>query len=127
LEAVKREGGLDENSQTLVISVIGPQSAGKSLLMNFLFGTQFLTSAGRCTKGVYMSLMKYSEPGSSKTKNILLLDTEGIQSAEGRDPLFDRRIVYFIMGISHVVLICNKSEINRSMADVIKLVADAVK
>mmetsp|Transcript_3190 Transcript_3190/g.4867 ORF Transcript_3190/g.4867 Transcript_3190/m.4867 type:complete len:96 (+) Transcript_3190:136-423(+) len=95
--------------------------------MNFLFGTQFLTSAGRCTKGVYMSLMKYSEPGSSKTKNILLLDTEGIQSAEGRDPLFDRRIVYFIMGISHVVLICNKSEINRSMADVIKLVADAVK
>ena len=49
----------DKDSDLLVVSVIGPQSAGKSLLLNFLFGAQFLTSAGRCTKGIYCSLMRY--------------------------------------------------------------------
>mmetsp|Transcript_19055 Transcript_19055/g.29235 ORF Transcript_19055/g.29235 Transcript_19055/m.29235 type:complete len:115 (-) Transcript_19055:4123-4467(-) len=93
--------------------------------MNFLFGTQFVTSAGRCTKGVYLSLMKYIDKGG-KTKNILLLDTEGIQSAEARDPQFDRRIIYFIMGVSHVVLMCNKGEMNAQMGEVIKLVSDAI-
>jgi len=94
--------------------------------MNFLFGTQFMTAAGRCTKGIYLSLMKYVDPHSRKTKNILILDTEGIQSMEGRDPLFDRRIVYFIMCVSHVVLMCNKAEMNADMSEVVKLVADAL-
>lgn len=29
------------DQEVIVVSVIGPQSAGKSLLLNFLFGTQF--------------------------------------------------------------------------------------
>ena len=45
------------NDEILVISVIGPQSSGKSLLLNTLFGTQFQSSAGRCTKGVYGCLI----------------------------------------------------------------------
>jgi len=102
----------NKDADTLVVSVIGPQSAGKSLLMNFLFGCQFLTSAGRCTKGIYCSVIKYKNKRSGKMQNILILDTEGIQSAEARDFYFDRRVVYFIMCISHVVLICNKQEMN---------------
>ena len=70
----------------MVVSVIGPQSSGKSLLMNFIFGTQFLSSAGRCTKGIYASIIKYKCRLSGKNKKILILDTEGIQSAEARDP-----------------------------------------
>ena len=31
--------GPEEDEDVLVVSVLGPQSAGKSLLMNFLFGT----------------------------------------------------------------------------------------
>ena len=76
--------------------------------MNFLFGCQFLASAGRCTKGIYSSVIRYRNQESGKLQNILIVDTEGIQSAEGRDSYFDRRIVYFIICISHVVLICNK-------------------
>ena len=43
----------NRTERILVISVIGPQSSGKSTLLNFLFGCEFLTSVGRCTKGVY--------------------------------------------------------------------------
>ena len=60
------------------MSVIGVQSSGKSLLLNFLFGTQFHSSAGRCTKGVYTSILTYECPKSNRKKKILLLDTEGI-------------------------------------------------
>ena len=94
--------------------------------MNFLFGTQFVTAAGRCTKGIYCSLMKYECPYTHKVKNILILDTEGIQSAEARDTNFDKRIVFFIVCVSHVVLMCNKGEMNSTMSEVVKLVADAV-
>ena len=42
--------GIDtECSKCIVACVIGPQSSGKSTLMNFCFGTQFLASTGRCT------------------------------------------------------------------------------
>ena len=80
--------------------------------MNFIFGTQFLSSAGRCTKGVYASIIKYKCRKSGKNKKILILDTEGIQSAEARDPQFDKQIVYYILCISHVILMCNKGEMN---------------
>ena len=43
--------------KALVVSVFGPQSSGKSTLLNYLFGTQFLSSTGRCTKGMYGAVM----------------------------------------------------------------------
>ena len=45
------------NSRVLVISVLGPQSSGKSTLLNYMFGCLFATSAGRCTKGIYGSII----------------------------------------------------------------------
>ena len=45
-----------------------------------------MSSAGRCTKGVYASILKYKCNKTGKNKKILILDTEGIQSAEARDP-----------------------------------------
>ncbi len=44
------------NKKVFVISVIGAQSSAKSTLINYLFRCSFETSAGRCTKGVYMSV-----------------------------------------------------------------------
>ena len=41
-----------------VVAVIGPQSSGKSTLMNYAFGTQFFTADGRCTSGIYFTLQK---------------------------------------------------------------------
>ena len=45
-----------KKDRVIVVCVIGPQSSGKSTLMNFAFGTQFFTSTGRCTKGIYFTL-----------------------------------------------------------------------
>ena len=39
------------NKKFFVICIIGPQNSGKSTLLNFLFGTLFTASDGRCTKG----------------------------------------------------------------------------
>eukprot|EP00347_Sterkiella_histriomuscorum_P019938 403339726 len=117
---------IHENSDEdiLVVSVIGPQSSGKSLLLNFLFGTQFQSAAGRCTKGVYGYMILVKNQNSQQNKKILILDTEGIQAAEARDERFDRRIVFFILSVSHIVLICSKSEMNNQMSEIIKLAAE---
>lgn len=44
------------DEKIFVVAVIGPQSHGKSTLMNYAFGTQFLTADGRCTSGIYFTL-----------------------------------------------------------------------
>ncbi|CAM4850943.1 unnamed protein product [Rotaria magnacalcarata] len=45
--------------RVLVISVIGPQSSGKSTLLNYMFGTSFDVRDGRCTRGKQYSLYYY--------------------------------------------------------------------
>jgi GTPase Era involved in 16S rRNA processing len=114
-----------QDDNILVVSVIGPQSSGKSLLLNTLFGTQFLSSAGRCTRGIYGCLIdiKIMRNGTNYNK-ILILDTEGIQSTEAPDEGFDRRVVFYVLCVSHIVLICNKQEMNKNMEDIIKLASD---
>ena len=74
-------------------------------MLNKIFGTSFLSASGRCTKGVYFSIIRYKDEG--KMKKILILDTEGIQSIEGKDGVFDKRLIYFAIGVSHAVFICN--------------------
>lgn len=37
----------------MVIGIVGRQSSGKSTLLNTVFGCDFMSSVGRCTKGVY--------------------------------------------------------------------------
>lgn len=44
-----------------VVSIIGKQSSGKSTLLNFLFGCDFATSEGRCTRGVYGTYYRFSK------------------------------------------------------------------
>ena len=98
---------------------MGPQSSGKSLILNSLFGVNFLSAAGRCTRGVYGCLLDIKN--STKYKKILLLDTEGIQSAESTDKSYDKRVVFYALSVSHIVLICNKGEINTGMIDILRL------
>jgi len=93
--------------------------------MNYLFGTSFLSSSGRCTKGIYSSILRFKDK-DGVYKRILILDTEGIQSSEARDTTFDKRIVYYAICVSHVVLMCNRGEMNAPMTETIKLVADAI-
>jgi hypothetical protein len=109
----------NDNSRTFILSIMGPQSSGKSTLLNFLFGTQFASSSGRCTKGVYGSTMKIKN--HPKYDQILILDTEGILSAERNDRIFDRKLFLFCLLISNATIICNKGDINKEMNEVLKL------
>ena len=115
---------LGDDVKTLIVSVVGPQSSGKSFIMNYLFGTLFLSASGRCTKGVYGSVLTYKGK-DNKDCRILVIDTEGIQSNEARDEKFDRQLIFYMICVSHVVLICNNGEMNNPMAEIVKLAADA--
>ncbi|CAE8738257.1 unnamed protein product, partial [Polarella glacialis] len=76
LVEVLKELGAEHSRELFVISVIGIQSSAKSTLLNYLFGCGFATSAGRCTRGLYCSLME------SSGRTLLILDTEGLMSLE---------------------------------------------
>ena len=57
---------------------------------------------------------------------MLILDSEGIQSTEALNEAFDKRVVFYILCVSHIVLICNKGEMNKNMEDTIKLATDCI-
>ena len=66
-------------------------------------------SAGRCTKGLNAMLLRTD---FEDTKEILILDSEGIFSIERDDPKFDRRLATFCMAVSNLILINIKGELN---------------
>ena len=68
------------NERCLVISIIGPQSSGKSTLLNFLFGCDFATSEGRCTRGVYGTFFRFNDQFMANFDGIFVIDTEGLFS-----------------------------------------------
>ncbi|CAD7949751.1 unnamed protein product [Amoebophrya sp. A120] len=120
-----------------VISVIGAQSSAKSTLMNFLFGSEFAVSAGRCTCGLYASVFftnKSNAAGSSSaSKNqeyaILVLDSEGLLgvSDSSRGDIFDGQMTLMCLNCSHVVLINHKGELSRQLQDLIEICLFAMR
>ena len=78
----------------IVVSIFGPQSSGKSTLLNCCFGCKFLTSAARCTKGIYASLSKLSRP-INDSDYFLILDTEGLDAIEKGKTIQDTSCIHF--------------------------------
>eukprot|EP00245_Coleochaete_scutata_P003871 TRINITY_DN1586_c0_g1_i1.p1 TRINITY_DN1586_c0_g1~~TRINITY_DN1586_c0_g1_i1.p1 ORF type:complete len:1399 (+),score=355.16 TRINITY_DN1586_c0_g1_i1:622-4197(+) len=73
----------NEGLQILTLSILGEQSSGKSTLCNILFGTSMKASAGACTRGVHMQMVKaegFNAKKYGKFDYILLLDTEGLRA-----------------------------------------------
>ena len=109
----------------LVLSIIGPQSSGKSTLLNYVFGCKFLTSTGRCTRGVYGSLLELNKP-INRSKFLLVLDTESIDSVERSSAIhFDRTLIVFCLSVSNVVIINLIGELNNEMQELMKICADS--
>lgn len=102
---------------------MGPQSSGKSTLLNFLFGAHFRASAGRCTKGLNAMLLRTD---LEETKEILILDSEGIFSIERNDPMYDRRLATFCIAVSNLVMINIKGEINIEIEKVLQVAVYAL-
>ncbi|CAK0840853.1 unnamed protein product [Prorocentrum cordatum] len=116
LRELDRDLGVDARRRPLlVISVIGVQSSGKSTLMNYLFGCSFATHVGRCTKGLYISLLE------TQRELIVILDTEGLLSVEARDDVFDKQVALMTMACSDLVIVNNRGELGRHVGDLFQV------
>ena len=109
------------NSELVVITVLGPQSTGKSTLLNHLFGSKFHVSDGRCTKGLNAMLLKTD---LDDVKEFLILDSEGLFSLEKDNKEYDKHMVIFCFSVSNFVLINMKGELN---VEVEEILAEAIK
>ena len=118
------------SDHVVVISVLGPQSSGKSTLLNFLFGCNFVTSSGRCTKGIYGTYFKVSNFNSCD--GILVLDTEGLfgllneKEKETRDK-FDKKLVLFCLAMSDFVFINFKGDIDITLTNVLEVCQNSLQ
>ncbi|CAF4006430.1 unnamed protein product [Rotaria sp. Silwood2] len=110
-----------------VMSIIGPQNSGKSTLLNFLFGTLFEVREGRCTRGVYGTLVKIRSEAVTHDlippdyDYILLIDTEGLLSIEKGDEQYDKRLILFCLAISHLVIVNISGEIHETLKQMLIL------
>ena len=58
-----------------IVSIIGPQSSSNSTLLSHLFDCDFNVSDGRCTRGIYGSIIKSNIP---EYDYIMIIDSEGL-------------------------------------------------
>ncbi|CAM2722023.1 unnamed protein product [Rotaria socialis] len=105
--------GKNARSAPCVVSVIGEQSSAKSSLLNTCFGTNFRVSSGRCTIGIYASVVHWGE------LSVVLLDTEGLLSVEEASALLDNQIVTMAMLSSHLTIINHKGEFSTILSSLI--------
>ncbi|CAF1009032.1 unnamed protein product, partial [Didymodactylos carnosus] len=113
------------HKRILVISVLGPQNSGKSTLLNYMFGTLFEVREGRCSRGIYGSLVKCKN--IPDIDYILLIDTEGLLSIEKNDREYDLCLVLFCLAVSHLVIVNILGDINETIKDMLTLCADSLK
>uniref|UniRef100_A0A3B3D4V4 VLIG-type G domain-containing protein n=3 Tax=Oryzias melastigma TaxID=30732 RepID=A0A3B3D4V4_ORYME len=125
-EVIKKLG----DQRVFVLSVLGVQSSGKSTMLNAMFGLQFAVSAGRCTKGAYMQLLKLSEEIKTDFKfdYVLVVDTEGLRALEleGHNTLHhDNELATFVVGLGNMTLINVFGENPAEMQDILQIVVQA--
>ncbi|XP_016118335.1 interferon-induced very large GTPase 1-like [Sinocyclocheilus grahami] len=127
---------LDQLNQKLgdrrvfVLSVLGLQSSGKSTMLNAMFGLQFVVSAGRCTRGAFMQLVKVSDEMKTQMNfdYILVVDTEGLRAPElaGRSTIHhDNELATFVIGLGSMTLINIFGENPSEMQDILQIVVQA--
>ncbi|KAL5728778.1 Cell wall protein rhd3 [Ranunculus cassubicifolius] len=115
-DGVFNVSGLDTFSKTVklgdcglsyaVVSIMGPQSSGKSTLLNHLFGTNFremdaFRGRSQTTKGIWMARCAGIEPCT------IVMDLEGTDGRERGedDTAFEKQSALFALAVSDVVLI----------------------
>ncbi|KAI2644728.1 Interferon-induced very large GTPase 1 [Labeo rohita] len=118
------------DQRVFVLSVLGIQSSGKSTMLNAMFGLQFAISAGRCTRGAFMQLVRVSDEMKTHMNfdYILVVDTEGLHALElaGRSTRHhDNELATFVVGIGNLTLINIFGENPSEMQDILQIVVQA--
>ncbi|XP_054239346.1 interferon-induced very large GTPase 1-like [Indicator indicator] len=118
------------DKRVFVLSVLGIQSTGKSTLLNAMFGLQFNVSAGRCTRGAFMQLIKVDVKLQEDVgfDYVLVVDTEGLRATEmaNKQSLnHDNELATFVIGIGNMTLINILGENPSEMQDVLQIAVQA--
>ncbi|XP_039541661.1 interferon-induced very large GTPase 1-like [Pimephales promelas] len=118
------------DQRVFVLSVLGIQSSGKSTMLNAMFGLEFAVSAGRCTRGAFMQLVKVSDEMKTQMNfdYILVVDTEGLRALElaGRSiQHHDNELATFVVGLANLTLINIFGENPSEMQDILQIVVQA--
>ena len=96
------------DAKIFVISVLGIQSSGKSTMLNTMFGLDFPVHAGRCTIGVFASLIPVSDElkTASNFDYLLIIDTEGlIGSGDTELRKHDNKLTTFTIGVADLTIV----------------------
>ncbi|XP_026075170.1 interferon-induced very large GTPase 1-like [Carassius auratus] len=118
------------DQRVFVLSVLGLQSSGKSTMLNAMFGLEFAVSAGRCTRGAFMQLVRVSDEMKTQMNfdYILVVDTEGLRALElsGRSTRdHDNKLATFVVGLANLTLINIFGENPSEMQDILQIVCQA--
>ncbi|XP_039535101.1 interferon-induced very large GTPase 1-like [Pimephales promelas] len=121
---------LGDQTRVFVLSVLGIRSSGKSTMLNAMFGLQFAVSAGRCTRGAFMQLVKVSDEMKTQMNidYILVVDTEGLRALEltGRPKNHhDNELATFVVGLGNMTLINIFGENPSEMQEILQIVVQA--
>ncbi|KAK7175521.1 hypothetical protein R3I93_002438 [Phoxinus phoxinus] len=122
---------LGDQTRVFVLSVLGLQSSGKSTMLNAMFGLQFAVSAGRCTRGAFMQLVRVSDEMKTQMNfdYILVVDTEGLNALElaGRSTRHhDNELATFVVGLANLTLINIFGENPSEMQDILQIVVQVL-
>ncbi|XP_026120546.1 interferon-induced very large GTPase 1-like [Carassius auratus] len=118
------------DQRVFVLSVLGLQSSGKSTMLNAMFGLEFAVSAGRCTRGAFMQLVRVSDGMKTQmnTEYILVVDTEGLRALElaGKSTRgHDNELATFVVGLGNLTLINIFGETPAEIKDILQIVVQA--
>ncbi|KAL0201877.1 hypothetical protein M9458_005064 [Cirrhinus mrigala] len=116
--------------RVFVLSVLGIQSSGKSTMLNAMFGLQFAVSAGRCTRGAFMQLIRVSDEMKTQMNidYILVVDTEGLRALELTGSSIrhhDNELATFVVGLGNLTLVNIFGENPSEMQDILQIVVQA--
>ncbi|KAM4021971.1 interferon-induced very large GTPase 1-like isoform 1-T2 [Anomaloglossus baeobatrachus] len=122
--------GILGDKKLYILSVLGIQSTGKSTLLNAMFGLQFAVSAGRCTRGAFMQLIKVDEELKHELKfeYLLIIDTEGLRAVElskTNAVNHDNELATFVIGLGNLTVINIFGENPSEMQDILQIAVQA--
>jgi len=105
----RKWGFMEKGFDYYIVAVLGPQSSGKSTLLNLLFGTSFSTldaTEGRVqvTKGIWMG---HTKAVSDKEETMLVFDVEGVDGRERgeKEAAFEKKTSLFSLALSDVLIV----------------------
>ncbi|VTJ84409.1 Hypothetical predicted protein [Marmota monax] len=115
--------------RVFVLSVLGLQGSGKSTLLNAMFGLQFSLSAGRCTRGAYMQLLKVEEMLREQLgfDFVLVVDSEGLKVPQliNEAQVKKNELATFVIGLGNLTLINVFGKNLSEMQDILQIAVHA--